>query len=110
MAGLNCGSPSPAAWPLIRQGFDLFIAVSDSACLEAMHRYYHPLKSDPRIVSGESGAAGLAALSTLMRDNAFAEARDYVELGPESTVLLINTEGDTDPVGFNAAITNQPPR
>jgi diaminopropionate ammonia-lyase len=108
MAGLNCGSPSPVAWPLIRQGFDLFVAINDSACTEAMRRYYHPLESDPRILSGESGAAGLAALATLMQDNTFAEARNLTGLGPETTVLLINTEGDTDPVGFNAAVRDHP--
>jgi diaminopropionate ammonia-lyase len=107
MAGLNCGFPSPVAWPLIKQGFDLFLAVSDLACVKAMQQYYYPRGEDPRIVSGESGAAGLAALMSLMQDNMFDEAREKVGLGPDSTVLVINTEGDTDPAGFDTRVRSQ---
>ncbi len=104
MAGLNCGYPSPAAWPLIKPAFDLFLAVLDAACVRAMRQYFYPVDSDPRIISGESGAAGLAALMSLMQDKAFETSRKQVRLGPESTVLLVNTEGDTDPAGFEAVV------
>jgi len=40
MAGLNCGTPSPVAWPLIKQGFDAFLTIPDTTCVEAMRRYY----------------------------------------------------------------------
>lgn len=104
MAGLNCGYPSPAAWPLIKQAFDLFVAVSDDRCLDAMRRYYHPTGSDPRIVSGESGAAGLAALLALADDDSAVDARAGLGLGTDKTVLLINTEADTDPAGFRRRV------
>jgi diaminopropionate ammonia-lyase len=100
MAGLNCGMPSLTAWPLIKQGFDMFLEIPDSSCVEAMRRYYFPIGGDPGTVSGESGAAGLAALLDLVTRTEFREARAYLGLGHDSTVLLLNTEGDTDPAGF----------
>lgn len=100
MAGLNCGTPSPVAWPFVKQGFDLFMTITDDAGREAMRTYYLPDGNDPRITSGESGAAGLAALTTLVNDPTFAAARELLQLDSSSRILVISTEGDTDPVGF----------
>lgn len=107
MAGLNCGFPSHVSWPLIKQGFDAFLAISDNRCVEAMRLYYHPLGSDTRIVSGESGAAGLAGLLTLLGDESMSEARRSLAVGSTSTVLLLNTEGDTDPVSFRRLVSDR---
>ncbi len=104
MAGLNCGTPSPVAWPLIRSGFDLFLTISDRAAVEAMRTYHYPQGQDSSIVSGESGAAGLAALTTLMTGTSVLAARENLSLTPDSTVLLLNTEGDTDPVHYGQVI------
>ena len=30
MAGLNCGTPSAAAWPLVSQGIDVYLAIGDA--------------------------------------------------------------------------------
>jgi diaminopropionate ammonia-lyase len=106
MAGLNCGTPSPVAWPLIRSGFDLFLTVPDGAAVEAMRTYHHSLAGDPAIVSGESGAAALAALTTLMTKPSVSPARKSLSLGPDSTVLLLNTEGDTDPEHYSQVIAS----
>jgi diaminopropionate ammonia-lyase len=104
MAGLNCGTPSLVAWPLIRHGFDLFISISDDYCLEAMRTYAKPLGGDPRVISGESGAAGLAALLALLRSRSLAAARSLLDLREKSSVLLLNTEGDTDPSGYRQIV------
>ena len=104
MAGLNCGTPSPAAWPFIKTGFDLFMSVSDEYCVDAMQKYYDPTGSDPQIISGESGAAGLAGLMTLFNHKSARTILSKLSLGDESTILLINTEGDTDPVAFDALV------
>jgi diaminopropionate ammonia-lyase len=100
MAGLNCGTPSISAWPFMRDSFDMFVAIIDDYAIEAMRRYYHPLPGDQRIISGESGAAGLGALLALMHDDKLKDAREELGLGPESRILLFNTEGDTDPDHF----------
>src|SRR5262249_34975792 len=55
MAGLNCGRPSPVAWPLVSGGISLFVAIPDRRAEEAMRLLAHD-----GMVSGESGAAGLA--------------------------------------------------
>jgi len=108
MAGLNCGIPSLVAWPYVKLGFDLFITVSDDSCINAMRLYYYPHKNDSRIVSGESGAAGLAAFMNLCENESLVAARKALGITSDSTVLLINTEGDTDPVHFNKVIAIEP--
>jgi len=52
------------------------------------------LLAGQRIVAGESGVAGLAALLLAANDPA---ARAALSLGPDSRVLLFSTEGATDP-------------
>jgi diaminopropionate ammonia-lyase len=107
MAGLNCGVPSPLAWPFVRDAYPFFLAVGDRFVEEAMRRYYHPLRDDPRIVSGESGSSGLAALLALTSVDKLLAIRSRLPLGPSSRVLLVNTEGDTDPENFKKVIEAQ---
>ncbi len=99
MAGLNCGVPSLLAWPVIRDGMDLFLAVEDEYAEQAMRMYHRH-----GVESGESGASALAGLIALMQAPEFAEARDSLGLGPVSRVLLINTEGATDPENYAKVI------
>ncbi len=102
MAGLNCGTPSLTAWPILERHIDLFMTIDDDYARRAMRMYYNPIGDDPRIISGESGAAGLGALLALM------EKADYLDrpesIGEHTRVLIFNTEGDTDPDGFRRAI------
>lgn len=100
MAGLNCSRVSESAWPVLRTGADVFLTVQDDWSLDAMRRFANPLPGDPVVVAGESGAAGLAGLLALMEHPPFAPAREFLELGPGSTVLLIVTEADTDPASW----------
>ena len=110
MAGLNCGTPSLAAWPMLRAGIDLFLAVDDGFAEEAMRRLASGHGGDPRIVAGESGAAGLAGLLALCREPALGQARQAMGLGPASRVLLVNTEGATDPAGYRRIVGVAPDR
>ena len=52
------------------------------------------------IVAGDCGAASLAALRALVRDPAAPSSRERAGLGRASRVLLISTEGATDPVSY----------
>lgn len=99
MAGLNCGTPSSAAWPDLRDGIDAFVAVEDELARQAMREL-----AAAGIVAGESGAAGLAGLDELMTNHAGA-ARERLGIGPASRVLLISTEGATDPVAYREIVT-----
>ncbi len=110
MAGLNCGMPSLAAWPTLRAGIDLFLAVDDGFAEEAMRRLASGHGGDPRIVAGESGAAGLAGLLALCREPALGQAHEAMGLGPASRVLLVNTEGATDPTGYRRIVGVEPDR
>lgn len=95
MAGLNCGRPSELAWPILARSIDTMIAIDDGAVGEAMR-----LLAEAGIVSGESGAAGLAGL---------LECRAEIPcLRPESTLLVISTEGATDPVSYEAIVSSTP--
>ncbi len=104
MAGLNCGTPSPVAWPIVRQSFDLFLAISDDYVGPAMKRYFYPMGRDPRIISGESGASGLAALLSLYKNGRLGEIGKKLGLGKNSSLLLLNTEGDTAPEIFKSIV------
>ena len=99
MAGLNCGIPSPIAWPIIRDGMHLFLAVTDNYAEDAMRAYYKE-----NVTSGESGASGLAGLLALCRDTGLKEAKEKIRLNESSRILLINTEGDTDPVNYKKIV------
>lgn len=103
MAGLNCRLPCPVAWPLLRDGVDLFVRIRDRWTEEGMRRLNSPVGGDPRIVAGESGAAGLGALLALS-DPTLAEARSWIGLGPSTRVLALVTEGATDPEGWGQVL------
>lgn len=102
MAGLNCGTPSEIAWPILRDGVDYFLTVDDHYAKKAMYRYYHPIGNDPQIISGESGSAGLAALLSLKESGLW----EQIGINKNSKILLFNTERDTDPESFSR-ITSQ---
>lgn len=99
MAGLNCATPSLIAWPLVSRGIDAYLAVPDGYVGEATRT----LAADG-IVAGECGAAGLAAMSALATDDHLAEAREALSLGPQSRVLLLSTEGATDPDAYDRMV------
>jgi diaminopropionate ammonia-lyase len=104
MAGLNCGTPSTLAWQILRNAADLFMAIDDEWARQAMRRLWRPDGKDRRIVSGESGAAGLGALRALRQDPACAGAAERLGLDRSSAVLLVSTEGDTDPETFQRIV------
>jgi len=98
MAGLNCETPSMSAWPIVRDRFDAYSTIEDHYAEEAMR-----LLAAEGIISGESGAAGLGALIALLSEMpCFAEEK--VKLKGDASVLVINTEADTDPEGYRRIV------
>lgn len=104
MAGLNCGIPSKNAWNIINSGCDASIKISDDYVIKATRQYYYPYADDIRIVSGESGSAGLAGLLKVLSDPSFDKLKKHINLNKNSNVLLFNTEGATDINDFNKII------
>jgi len=94
MAGLACGEVSPAAWEIVRSAAFAYVAVEDCHALDAMRLFAKPEGDDPAIVSGETGASGLAVL---LASRTRPALRALLELDAESRVLLVGSEGDTDP-------------
>ena len=106
MAGLACGETSPLAWRFLQPAVDCFLTVSDPAAVDAMRTLAHGAAGDVPVLSGESGAAGLAALQAI---DAAADApvlRRQLGLDASARVLLINTEGATAPALY-AALTGR---
>jgi len=104
MAGLSCGEPNPIAWEILRDFSDYFITCPDYVAAKGMRVYGVPLEGDPFIVSGESGAVTLGALMFIMQSPDCAELKEALALGPNSQVLLVNTEGNTDPFHFRRVV------
>lgn len=85
MAGLNCGTPSLVAWPLVSSGVSTLVAIGDGWAQDAVRDL-----AACGIEAGETGAAALAGLAAL-------QAGDQ-PLASDATVLILCTEGATDPV------------
>ena len=97
MAGLACGEPNIISWDILRNHVSAFVSCPDWVSAKGMRMLSAPVKGDPRVISGESGAVGMGLLSTIMQDDEYKELREYLELDQSSQVLMFSTEGDTDP-------------
>ena len=104
MAGLACGDPSPIAFEILDANADIFVKMPDYVAARGMRILSCPLKGDPFVVSGESGAVTLGALFTLKNGNCPQDLTKALGLDENSTVFMINTEGNTDPVQFRRVI------
>jgi len=104
MAGLACGDPSPIAWDILWDCADFFLSCPEYVAAKGMRVYGVPLKGDPFIVSGESGAVTLGALMFILERPELKDLRDLLQLDDNSQVLLINSEGNTDPNHFRRVV------
>jgi diaminopropionate ammonia-lyase len=94
MAMLECCEPSLVAWRILSRAADAFMTVDEDDAVAVMNRLARPVGDDPAVVAGESGGAGLAGLIGVAAD---AAARTALGLKADSRVLVVNTEGATDP-------------
>jgi diaminopropionate ammonia-lyase len=103
MAGLACGEVSPVAWEILDRGASAFVTIDDAFALDAMRVLAKPAPADPAIVAGETGASGLAALLAAHERD---DVRQALRLDRWSRVLLIGSEGDTDPELYARIVGN----
>ncbi|OBQ81645.1 diaminopropionate ammonia-lyase [Mesorhizobium sp. WSM3873] len=94
MAMLECYEPSLVAWRVLSRLGDAFMTVDEDDAVSVMNRLARPSGTDPAIVSGESGGAGLAGLIRAAGDK---KMRGALGLDAQSRVVIINSEGATDP-------------
>jgi len=99
MAGLNCGTPSLVAWPYLRAGLDAVVAVTDDLARQAMRDL-----AAVGVVAGETGAAALAGLARLTGAREVGALRGALGLGADARVLLLCTEGATDPEAYRRIV------
>lgn len=97
MAGLACGEPNLIGYEIIKDYAVGFASCSDSVSAYGMRILGNPLKGDDRVIAGESGAVGTGFLATVMLDEQYADLKKELGLDENSKVLLISSEGDTDP-------------
>ena len=88
MAGLNCGTPSSLAWPVLAGGLDAAIAVTDQLAVEAGAEL-----GRLGVRSGPSGAASLAGVRAALTGPGAATRRAELGVTRSSVVLLLSTEG-----------------
>lgn len=99
MAGLDCAEVSVAAWPSLRDGIHGMVTVQDAEAQAAMREL-----AAAGLAIGDCGAAPLAALRALAGEPGCAALREAVGLGRASRVLLVATEGPTDPVAYRRTV------
>lgn len=83
MAGMNCATVSPTSWPLLKQGVDVSLTVSEWEAHEAVQYL-----QNHGINAGPCGAGTLAALRRIA-----AVRPESAGLSRDSVVVLLSTEG-----------------
>ena len=104
MAGLACGEPNILSWDILRNHVSAFVSCPDWVSARGMRMLGVPVKGDPTVISGESGAVGMGLIAALMETDEYKELRDYLGLDRFSQVLMFSTEGNTDPMKFRKVL------
>ena len=104
MAGLACGEPNTIGFDILKNHTSFFVSCPDWVAAKGMRMLGAPVKGDPQVVSGESGAVGMGLVATLMTDPEYAELKEAIGLDENSVVLMFSTEGDTDPENYKAIV------
>ena len=89
MVGLNCGTPSPVAWPIVSRGVAGFVTIGDEWARRAVREL-----AAAGIEAGETGAAALAGVDALHDEGDGGPLRSL--LAPDVSVLVLVTEGASD--------------
>lgn len=101
MAGLACGEVSSLAWEILASGGDDFMTLSEDAVAPLMKMLAQGYKTDAAVEAGESAVPGLAGAMIAAQSG---EYRQALGLTSDSKVLVIGTEGATDPELYQSLI------
>ncbi|MEQ4304283.1 pyridoxal-phosphate dependent enzyme [Plantactinospora sp. B6F1] len=99
MSGLDCATPSPVAWPTLRDGLAGTLTVTDAEVTVAMSDL-----AGWGMRIGDCGAATLAGLRRLVSDPDCARLRTALDVDVRTRVVCLGTEGPTDPVAYRRLI------
>lgn len=100
MAGLACGEGTTIGWDILKNHATAFASCPDWMSAKATRIYANPLGDDPKVISGESGSVPLGLCYTVLHDEDASDFKAALKLDENSNVLVISTEGDTDPVRY----------
>ncbi|GMO23822.1 MAG: diaminopropionate ammonia-lyase [Termitinemataceae bacterium] len=114
MAGLACGEPVTVGVDVLLNSVDFVASVPDYAAAQGMRVLSSPAKdaagaainSDPRIISGESGAAAIGFAYELLSNAALNSIKTQLGIGKNSKLFFISTEGDTDRANYDEITQN----
>lgn len=104
MAGLACGEGNTIGWDILKNHVTVFASCPDWMSAKATRIYANPLENDPHIVSGESGSVPLGLAYTALHDEDAKDLKEALKLNENSNILVISTEGDTDPVRYREIV------
>ena len=104
MAGLACGEGNTIGWDILKNHVTVFASCPDWMSAKATRIYANPLENDPHIISGESGSVPLGLAYTALHDEDAKDLKDALKLDENSNILVISTEGDTDPVRYREIV------
>lgn len=104
MAGLACGEGNTISWDILKNHASFFLSAPDWMSAKGMRLYGVPLEGDDTVISGESGAITMGVLFSIMTRPDLKELRDALKLDENSEVLLVSTEGNTDPNRFREVV------
>lgn len=105
MTGLSVGEVSGVAWPVLRQGADAFMTITDRTAIAAM-QIFASGRYDPPVQIGDSGVAGIAGFLALSGD---AAARAALGIDEASRILVVATEGAVDAESYARLIAEPVP-
>ena len=105
MDGLVVGQASAQAWEILGDGAFAFMAVEDQAAIDAMRQASKGAGEDTAIAIGDTGSAGWAGFLASTRD---ADLRRQLHLDEDSRVVLVVTEGATDPEVYRDIVGTYP--
>ena len=107
MDGLVVEEASPQAWEILKGGAFAFLTIPDEAAMDAIRLAAAGINGDYPVVIGETGIAAWAGFLAVTSDE---NLRQKIGLDRNSRVVIIATEGATDPEVYQNIVGGSPER
>ena len=105
MDGLVVESASSQAWDILKGGAFAFLTIPDEAAVDAIRQAATGVGGDPPVVIGETGIAAWAGFLAATCDENLCQ---QLGLDCNSRVVIIATEGATDPEVYRSLVGASP--
>lgn len=104
MAGLACGEPTTVGWEVLKKYSDNFISCPDYTAAQGMRVLGNPLDGDTKVISGESGAAGIGLAYEILTNESLKWMKEELKIDENSVLLFFSSEGDTDKENYRKIV------